>query len=89
MVILIYVVFNPDKKVAYCRREYHMIVEKLITQLRCRLYEYEYDIRIAGKDYQFFAEFGGFKQLRIAIAEPDEERSWPYTKFMSYKRDHD
>lgn len=86
---MIYVVFNPHNKVAYCRKEHPLTLEKLITRLRCRLYEYEYNIRTVGIDYQFFAEFGGFNDLRIAIAEPDEERPWPYTKFTSYKKDHD
>lgn len=86
---MIYVVFKPSCKVAYCRREYPLTFEKLIARLRCRVYEYEHDIRTVGVDYQFFAEFGGFNDLRIAIAGPDEERPWPYTKFKSYKNDHD
>ena len=86
---MMYVVFKPSSKVAYCRKEYPLTFEKLVARLRCRLYEYEHNIRTVGVDYQFLAEFGGVNDLRIAIAEPDEERPWPYTKFKSYKNDHD
>lgn len=86
---MIYVVFNPNNKVAYCRREHPFNFEKFASIVRCRLYEYEHNIRKVGYDYEIMAQFGGLKNLRFALAEPDEERPWPYTKFTSYRYDHD
>ena len=86
---MIYVVFNPKTQVAYCRREYPLTFEQLVARIRCRLYEYHNNIRTVGADYQYISTFGDLEDIRIAIAEEDEERPWPYSKFTSYRYDHD
>lgn len=86
---MIYVVFNPSTQVAYCRMEYKVSVNKLITRMRCREYEYRNNLREVGEDYKRIMRIGGLEKIRIAIAEPDEERPWPYTEFTSYKHDDD
>ena len=82
---MLYVVFKPSAQVAYCRKEYPMTPDQLFTKLRCNEWEYWHDKNVS-VDMTYFMEFGGFKDLRIAIdPDPAAERIFPYTKFHTYK----
>ena len=87
---MLYVVFNPKTKMAYCKRVHPMTVDKLATIIRCREYEYKNYIREVGKEWQGIMINGGLENIRICFSDdPAEDRMWPYVKFTSYQYDYD
>ena len=87
---MLYVVFNPKTKMAYCKRVHLMTVDKLVTIIRCREYEYKNYIREVGKEWRGIMVNGGLENIRICFSDdPEEDRMWPYVKFTSYRYDYD